>query len=412
MTHETAAKPAKDAPSRREMPVLFHLMDVRPRSAGSKKSSATASKPATQTISNTPVTPPPAALIAAPPATELAAELPVSKPAVVEAPKVEVTPKVEAKPEVTPPAETQVPPPAVAAASVVKPQPKSLPSEPVLQESVAEKPAASAVEAMVDKATAETQPASDATVTPASSRRKRGESREPQETAKPTADSWFTTHGRNIALVFIVALAATIYFARSGDSKKPTPNADWPAAHPGDAASIGPPSIEMPSESPVETSSAPELVSEPPAPPSTASVYSDQGSSPASGIELGTPEAAPAAPNDDRALFPWNQTAQGNSAPPAGGPSQPAAEMASRPQVETATSTPPAAAPAAPAISYPSTGRGGNYAPPLAPPANAPVAPAPGAAGGVAPGMTYGTVTPNYEPRLGNRYERSGSGLY
>lgn len=420
MTTETTAKPRQAADSPREMPVLFHLIDVRPKSGSAGRSApksepvASKSAPPAAKVEEKPVAPPAAAVVAPPPAPVV--EPTTSMKAPVIPPSEVITEQLVASKHVELPEVVSVEKIASVAAPVVPPAIKPAESiasaAPKLEQPAAENTtstlpvatsvATSAMSSMVESATeAAKSPASEPTaeVPSAESRRKRSEAREQRAAVPPKSESWFSTHGRNIGLVFVVALAATVYYARSGGPSKQPPSSQWPAAHPGEAASLEAPTIEIPEAGESQESMGPPaLVSEQPAMSSPASVYSAEGVSPASDVQLGAPEltGADSAPpvGDERGLFPWNPAAQ-----------QPVAEVASRPETPPATSptspaVAPAAPPATPPVVYPTTGRGGNYAPPLAPPANA-------------PGNTYGNAAPtNVEPRLGNRYERSGSGLY
>jgi hypothetical protein len=56
----------------------------------------------------------------------------------------------------------------------------------------------------------------------------RSQSERRRKARTPASEEWFTTHGKYIAIAFVVALAATIYFARTNRRTPPVANSDPP----------------------------------------------------------------------------------------------------------------------------------------------------------------------------------------
>ncbi|WP_425617216.1 hypothetical protein NA78x_000889 [Anatilimnocola sp. NA78] len=230
---------------------------------------------------------------------------------------------------------------------------------------------------------------------PGSLRRQRAEAR--QQKVEGKSSDWFGSHGKIIAIGFVIALVGTIYLARRNQPVKEV-------AEPQTAAPVGL-AIEVPGEhnhdhSPTEAANtAPRLVESPSHPMDTtpSPAAADQHSPANSTADLHPPvvpsgEAAPASNNTP--LFPWQQPGE--------------ARVATRPEAPT---TPAPAAGTAPAPSTGPTLNGPQY--PETNLRDAPLLPpAPPAEQGRTrvPSRTSPasfTSTPG-----GNRYERTGSGLY
>lgn len=273
----------------------------------------------------------------------------------------------------------------------------------------AEKPSAAAATTSAATAATADKPS------PASLRRQRAEARQQKVDGK--GGDWLQTHGKIIAIGFVIALVATIYLARRNRSEGPvTPAVDSPAGLaieiPGDSAP------GTPDQKPVEVANTAPRLTEPPSHPhdATPSPASTGGHSPASATaELQAPvvpsATQPTTAPTSEPLFPWQTETRTATAPQAPALVQPATSPAAAPNT----------APALNAPTYPETNLRDAPLLPPAPPANAP--PAPGTAPGTsspAPtgGHGRGPATIRSYPASftsapdGNRYERTGSGLY
>ncbi len=293
---------------------------------------------------------------------------------------------------------------------------------------------------VTDKAPAD-KPAAEKP-SPASLRRQRAEARQAKVEGKGT--DWLSTHGKIIAICFVIALIGTVYLARRNrGTPAPSPSIETP-----DLA------VELPSESKPEThdhkpaeaaNTAPRLVDAPSHP-------LDATPSPATPVAPSAPDAnntaelqSPVVPNAGQSttppssepLFPWQNDPRMASRPDQ--PTQPTpAPVASNGSTFVPPDTNPApTAPTLNAPTYPETNlRDAPLLPPAppanstAPPANSTVPPAntappanwappsfsPAPASGQ--GGSTGRVPASYSPASftsapgGNRYERTGSGLY
>jgi hypothetical protein len=289
--------------------------------------------------------------------------------------------------------------------------------------------------------------------------RERAQMRQRRQAAAKS--DWFQTQGKYIIIVFLVALAGTIYAARFCDDSPPPPPAHahdldlagdaGPAtdtqptvphnqqpqltmesdagSHAGEnpAAAAAHSAVEAPADAVAETNPAEEV--QKPAPVVDAARAALPADEPSPQVNLEAPIArqddSPVAPSPDESLFPWANRQE--------------ERVASRPQPETASSVPmPRANPhyqrgsagtmssppqwqspagGSPQLSAPAAGGEQPAAPayPVTDPARYRnfqletrwPAPAPA---GAAP-ATYENRVPT-APRTGPRYERTGSGLY
>lgn len=257
---------------------------------------------------------------------------------------------------------------------------------------------------------------------PASLRRQRAEARQAKVEGK--GGDWLSTHGKVIAICFVIALIGTIYLARRNrGNSAPTPSIETPEL-----------AVEVPSEHkhddhehkpPEAANTAPRLVEAPSHP-------LDATPSPATTVVPSVPDAtntaelqSPVVPNAGQAttppssepLFPWQSDPRLATRPEAAPANAPAASAEPNPNV----------APTAPTLNaptYPETNLRDAPLLPPAPPANnavppANTAPAPNyPAPGNGQGGSSGRVPASFSPASftsapgGNRYERTGSGLY
>ncbi len=229
--------------------------------------------------------------------------------------------------------------------------------------------------------------------------RQRAQERQRKRQAATKGD-WFSSHGKVIAIGFVLALLATIYLARSNRkpsappvakaTKQPTRtiksvNAEQSIAAKSSSAS---PAVAIARVSPAE---------KPPAAESRTALH------PPTIPQLAQEPAAAKSPDDS--LFPWAKRDEERVAArtdagslPSMSPTPPTVEQ---PQ-----------APAAPPPQYPSTNYRGDYQPAAAP-AQYPAAPQPGAAPGAVYGPTGGQPSyPTTNTASGYRHERTGSGFH
>jgi hypothetical protein len=200
-----AARDASRKPLRPlEMPVLFQLADLSHFQVKVTPPSSNPSVPERQVISSPAESPDPV-VQGAPPEREISRV----EQATAEIPSVEVAP-VEPLPE--PAAHT------LAVEEIVTP-PTMTPVMPV-EDPVIEKTAETTIEvatAVAISATEATPPQEPNSPTPRERAEQRAKSRQPVS----SNNDWMRTHGKYIAVGFIVALIATIYLAQSGDEPPP-----------------------------------------------------------------------------------------------------------------------------------------------------------------------------------------------
>jgi len=227
-------------------------------------------------------------------------------------------------------------------------------------------------------------------------------------------DDWFTTQGKFIVVGFVIALIVTIYVARTSRKPAAPPVAVKPHAHPGDAASAA-------KSSPVKQAVAVETAKITNIRPTTKSTSNE----PKAALHPPTiPQLAqqPAATNPpaDTTLFTFSKRPEERVATRTDAPLPTAPDATATPQ----PGTPPA--PTTPTLQpqYPSTHYPSNYQPVAPAPASAPApvyAPAPayapppaGAPSGPAlnPAASSMPLYPTTNTASGNRYERTGSGIY
>lgn len=223
-------------------------------------------------------------------------------------------------------------------------------------------------------------------------------------------DDWFRTQGKFIVVGFVVALIVTIYVARNSRKPAAPPVASKPHAHPGPAASTSKTStvkqaaaVEAAKITSVRsttkpTTSEPKTALHPPTIPQLAQ----------------QPEANKSP--TEQTLFTFSKRPEERVAVRADAPTT---ATPGAPAVSPTAAPPPAATPTLqpqyPSTSYPST-----YQPVAPPPAYGPPPPAYGppppaaAPGGPAlnPAASTMPLYPTTNSASGNRYERTGSGLY
>lgn len=271
--------------------------------------------------------------------------------------------------------------------------------------------------------------------------RERAALREQKRQGSKSSNNWLTSHGKLLAIGFVIALAGTIFLARA--SRKPAPvtgpEIEWPTTNPGAAANLAADATEptavvaasLPAAkaaSPSEASPAtiaenptPPAASEPPAQPRVDLLAPTIPSTPETSV---SPAAvASDAPSQETKtaenLFPWKNTPEERVA---ARPETPAASPPPAPPVQQPPAAAPPAAPvaapvAAPAASappqyqYPQTNYQGLSQPlpgPAAPPSGVP-------ANGNATGPSLyapSNASAPAPPASGYRNEPHGSGLY
>jgi hypothetical protein len=236
-------------------------------------------------------------------------------------------------------------------------------------------------------------------------------------------DDWFATHGKYIAIGFVICLAGTVFLARRNAKPAKAPVAEKHAQHdhakpplkPA-AKTIRSASAEIPVEEPKSGTSPAAVAAKPAAETSQTALH------PPTIPQL---PAQPESGKSDDGLFPWKQPSEERVAtrtdvPLPAGSAMPAPASSPAPQPE---ATP----------QYPTTSFGGNYQPvlPTAPPvgqasslptqpsaSNMPVpsgsiyGPALSSPTGVAPATQPQPSYPTTNSASGYRHERTGSGLY
>lgn len=262
--------------------------------------------------------------------------------------------------------------------------------------------------------------------------RQRAQQRERKRQTEPAKRDWMSSHGKLIAIGFVLALIVTIYLARRNrQSASPSKPADV-------ASDLN---VEMPPETAAESTPAPELASEvandgsrSPAPlfeTTHPSAAAESSSEPHTQLQLpiaaDQPANPPAAASDSKDLFPWKEKGEPRMA---SRPEAPAAEETrENPGVYAPSVQPVNDPPAEKAPSNPQTTPSGKSEPALNAPYEYPVtsptsyrdfgaadgpsrtAARPASAPGGAMPASYQNQTPpprNNQPR----YERTGSGLY
>jgi hypothetical protein len=185
---------------------------------------------------------------------------------------------------------------------------------------------------------------------------------------------WFDGQGKLITICFLIALTATIYFARSQTKKGPQTQDQWQTTHPGDAGDVAngmtPPSVVVPGPEAKPNPEPPALVATPtppPAPAPTPPPAPVPAPAPQVAVQPAPAEAATPAP-EVKLLTPKDPPAESASAPaniasnpapsvPAEGPPvAPNTTPPEEPRVATAPARsgwqPPTDAPAEPPTGY------------------------------------------------------------
>ncbi len=377
----------------RELPVLFHLMDVsRPRGY---------SAPAT-----TPAVAPPAEFT-------LGSRLPEPEPE--QAPHVSVAPPISANESVTSSLAAEFD--LQMAASLA--ETGGIDATPVeAKATAAEEPTASSAEATAAAEVSSSAASTLETPPPAANEdavalRERAEERQRKRSAA-ARDDWFSTHGKYIVIGFVICLAGTVFLARRNAKPAKAPVADKHAEHADHdhadhdhakpaTKTIRSASAEVPVEEPKSGTSPAAVAAKPAAETSQTALH------PPTIPQL---PAQPESGKSDDGLFPWKQPSEERVAtrtdvPSPAGTATPAPASSPVPQPEAAPQ-------------YPTTSFGGNYQPvlPTAPPSVAPQAggsiygPALSAPTGVAPAAQPQPSYPTTNSASGYRHERTGSGLY
>ena len=215
-------------------------------------------------------------------------------------------------------------------------------------------------------------------------------------------DDWFSTQGKFIVVGFIAALLVTIYVARSGRKKATPPVATKPHAHPGEAATV---------KQAVAVEAA-KITSVRPA-TKTATGEPATALHPPTIPQLAQQPTASKSPADET-LFTFSKRPEERVAVRPDAPTTTApGPAAGSPTGVAPTMAPPPAAPPTLQPQYPSTSYPSTYQPVAPPPAYAPPPPA-AAPGGPAlnPAASTMPLYPTTNTASGNRYERTGSGLY
>jgi hypothetical protein len=372
----------------RELPVLFHLMDVsRPRGY-----SAPAATPA--------VTPP----------AEFTLGSRLSEPEPERAAKPSVAPPISANESVTSSLAAEFD--LQMAASLA--ETGGIDATPVeAKASAAEEPTASGNEAVSGEdgtqTTLETPP--PAANEDAVALRERAEERQRKRSAA-ARDDWFSTHGKYIVIGFVICLAGTVFLARRNAKPTKAPIADKHANHEHAEHDHAKPAVKSPTKT-IRSASAEVPVEEPKSGTSPAAVAAKPAAE-TSQTALHPPTipqlpAQPESGKSDDGLFPWKQPGEERVAtrtdvPSPAGTATPAPASSPVPQPEAAPQ-------------YPTTSFGGNYQPvlPTAPPSVAPQAggsiygPALSAPTGVAPAASaYPPPAAAPQPS----YPTTNSGLY
>jgi hypothetical protein len=363
---------------KRDLPVLFHLMDVsrqRPAAppadslAPSAVAPLPASEPLTPVIERLPVTMPIAEPQAAQPsmAQPSMAQLSMAQSPVSVPEPVAVTP--------LPPTDTICAAPSASPATATKfslDRPIELQLSP--RESAAE--SSPTTESNDSASLAEPKAAVEHPVTP----------RPPFETRRrlrmPFSEDWFAAHGRYIAVVFVIALIGTVYLARLNRRPATTPVAQTPKA---DEKQNGAATSPTPANA---VNSSPLLSSDSKSPPKLVETTSAVT---AARTELHPPAATEVAGKTETG----SKTADSLFVFP---PAKPAEErVAARPESTPAVANPQVNPPAPAAPQFGAANSGGSsptmhFAPPAAP--GIPSAPAPNYPTTAAPPVGYPTTTP------------------
>ncbi|MEX2174834.1 MAG: hypothetical protein WD872_10760 [Pirellulaceae bacterium] len=216
-------------------------------------------------------------------------------------------------------------------------------------------------------------------------------------------DDWFTTHGKYIAVGFVLALLVTVYLARTNRHEPAPPIADLPHAHPGDAG-----------HEPHENHARPTVASETsPAAAITQLGPTTEASGPRAAalhpptIPQLAQQPAESRPAGGDNLFSFGKRAEERVAARTDAKPAPALLEAGRP------ASPAPAAPPLPEVQpqYPTTPYRGEY--PTAPTAAAPPPAQPPAVGPTLnPSASNQPIYPQTNTARGYRHERTGSSLY
>ncbi len=233
--------------------------------------------------------------------------------------------------------------------------------------------------------------------------RQRAEQRE-RKRQESKSNDWFSTQGKYIAIGFVIALVVTIYVARSGHKPAAVPPvAAKPHAHPGDAASA--------KASPVKQAAAVEsakITSVRPTDKAVATSEPKTALHPPTIPQLADQPAGSSSPGD-ATLFTFSKRAEDRLATRTDAPATPGTgATAAAPESAAAPNATPAPTlqPQYPSTNYPSTYQPAAPPPAYAPPPAAPAGPALNPAASTAP------LYPTTNTASGYRYERTGSSVY
>jgi len=376
MNHLATARgraPHSERPSR-ELPVLFHLMDVsRPRPVAPLPDAPSADAPSTNEL--VPAAVSQASPIELPPATPPSAEPPIADFSPTE--PLPPEPIVVSQPPVAE-AGTASPPASTAPTKFSLDRPIELcmtPSAPAADTAAVTQPSEEPPNHLTDNY--ELQAAVEHPVTP----------RPPFETRRkfrmPLSEDWFAAHGRYIAVVFVLALIGTVYLARTNrrPAKDPAASTQMVANIQIDKAA----SVEAPA---IVISAAPPLNSAAGAPPKlvdTASATSDARTElhPPTAPEVAAKTATEnkTASADNLFVFPQAKKAE--------------ERVATRPDAPQTIVNPTVTTPAPAAAPFASAGSS-NFSPPAAPAMPTPQAPSlsPAYPTTAMPPVNYPTTSP------------------
>jgi hypothetical protein len=391
MTTTFTAQPRRQAPAAsrppRELPVLFHLMDVsRPRGYAASSQPTLSEAPAEYALSSRLPSPEP----------------PAGEPSVSSSLAAEFDLEMAASL-----AETGGMDAAPAAAIPANSTKKAAATEGAAESEGASEPASASNAELTNSLLETPAPVSS---DDAVSLRQRAEERQ-RKRAAAARDDWFSTHGKFIAIGFVICLVATIFLARMQRKPAGPPVAGKHSHHDHDHAL---PATKAPTKT-IKSASAELPVEEPKSGASPAVAISGVKPAPAAetsqtALHPPTIPQLPAQPGGatttDDSLFPWSKPGEERVATRTDAPASAAAPSPeSQPQYPTTTfggnyqSASPS--PAAPSIAPVSPGDS-IYGPAL----SAPDAPAYSPSAGEQPSY------PTTNSASGYRYERTGSGLH
>ncbi|MCI0361111.1 MAG: hypothetical protein L0211_21740 [Planctomycetaceae bacterium] len=237
-------------------------------------------------------------------------------------------------------------------------------------------------------------------------------------------DDWFTTQGKFIAIGFLAALVVTIYVARTSRKPASPPVAAKSHVHAGTAAKAK--AAQKSAAKPAAIAESARITSV--RPTAKPAVSQPAASQPTTALHPPTipqlaPQREPAKTPADETLFTFTRrtderVAASNATPAAAPAAVPQTNTAAPPLVpqpapQAVPQTAAASAPATPHLQpqYPATSYPSTYQPVAPPPVYAPP-PASPAGPNLGPAASTMPLYPTTNSASGTRYERTGSGLY